>query len=112
MSLEHGTRSVKPEYNISVDPENKVETLTLNHRIRVNLLRRSESSSYRSSICVQGEAADSEIIESKRSWTGAANTECDHAKGGARGKVPSLMHLTHPRWMDPQPSVRGLTNRA
>jgi len=102
MSLEQSARRVKTEYHISVGPEEESETLTLNHGVRINLLRWSESGSYRSSVSMKGEAPDCEIVESKGLWICAANAECDYTKGRNRRKLPSLMHLLVHDWDGPQ----------
>jgi len=99
MSFEESTGRVKPEYNIRVGPEKKPETLTLNHRVGIDVLRWSESGSYGSSIRMKGEATHCEIVESKWFRICGAKAECDYAKGRSRGKVLRSGHFARQAWV-------------
>ena len=96
MSLEQNTRRIKTEYDVSVGPEKKSETLTLNHGVGIDLLWRSESGSYRSGVRMKSEAPNCEIVESEWFWICAVNTECDYAQDRSQGKLPSLAHIARP----------------
>jgi hypothetical protein len=110
MSFEQSTGRVKPEYDIRVGPEKKPETLTLNHRVGIDVLRCSESGSYGSSVRMKGEATHCEIVESKWFRICGAKAECDYAKGRSRGKVLRSGHFARPALDGRQSRARGLTH--